>query len=166
MAMTFNFGPGAQSETTVALNVKPWNYSGAFKTAQKNATYTLLIDTKTDLGNTVSVKRQCEPVSNVYSTVAADNIPVANRYTVVAGTKVTSEAYANGSYEVTSQTTTSKIVSPARCRIQFWSGNDPNWTNDDFATLLTAAIAGLMDQEGNFIVTDELRRGLLSPTGV
>lgn len=162
MAITFNFGNGAQSATPVTRTIRPWNYTAAFRATSTTGNSARMVDTKTDLDKMTTIKTSRENIADVYATLAADSIPIANRSANSKGTTCRVELKTTASKEVEDFV----ILLPMECDIRIRFPNDAEITGQDIDTLINAAYACALDSLGDNLIISDLARGALTPAGV
>lgn len=161
MAITFNFGTGAQGDS-VSKTLKPWLYTAAFRATSYGVGNATMVNTKTDLDKKTSIKVTLSKIANVFETLAKGTIPVANQLTSQTGHTVFCELKTIATKSVGTEVAYIPIVS----RIEIRVPDDPDITDSDIETLVLATYAGLCNQAGTSDVMSDKLRGALTPAGV
>lgn len=163
MAITFHFGVGSQSSTTVNKVVSPWLYTAAFRATMNQPGRARMIDIKTDLDKPTSLVLTNEKINNVYTTLTSVAVPAVNQSMNTEGTTVRAEL----------RTIATKIGAndavlhlPLECDIRVRIPNDAELTAADIDTLVCACYGAICDATGTNMVLSDLARGALTPAGV
>lgn len=161
MAITFNFGTGAQG-TSVSKSLKPWIYADAFRIISDSGSLARMTDILAPLDKKTTAKVTLDKIANVYTTLAAGTVPVAAQSANTSGQTVFVELSTIATKEVGTDT----IQVPAVCRIELRLPNDSDITEANVEELVMATYGLLCTTEGNPKVVTELMRGALTPAGI
>lgn len=164
MALSTNYGSGAQASEAVSLSLYPWQYTDAFRTSSDNGSSSRITDIVGPLDKPTSIKTVVTRIANVYQTLAGGSIPIANQSLNVTGQTTFCELTTILSKAATE--TSPETMYPVQARVELRLPNTAELTETDVLNLTLAAFAGLCDDKGIPVVITERMRGALTPAGI
>lgn len=162
MAISFQYGTGAQATTPVTKNLYPWAYATAFRTVSDTGTAAKMADVVAPLDKKTTAKVTLTKIANVYSTLADGEIPVANQSSNTSGGTVFAELKTIATKTVGTSTIYVPMVGRIELRIPF----DSDISESDISSLVMSTFGLLCDASGNPVVITEKLRGALTPAGI
>lgn len=161
MAISFNFGTGAQGTATTKA-FSPWAYLTAFRIITDSGSLAKMTDIVAPLDKKTTLKVTLDKIANVYSTLAENSIPVAAQSANTTGQTVFVELKTIATKTVSG----TEIQLPMVARIELRLPNDSEISESDVEKLVMATYAGLCNTAGDPVVVTEKMRGALTPTGI
>lgn len=161
MAVTFNFGTGAQGDA-VNKPLKPWAYPSAIRIVSDSGSSARMTDILSPLDMRTTLKVTLDKIANVYTTLADGTVPVAQQSANTSGGTIFAELKTVATKVVGTDT----IQIPMVGRIELRLPNDSAITESDVNELVMATYGILCDASGNPTVVTEKLRGALTPAGI
>jgi hypothetical protein len=162
MALTWNYGTGAQATPAKTLSYFSWKYNDAYRVTENAPNRAKFTDILAPVDKPTEIKISIEPINNVYSTLANAKVPVSSQNANTTGTSIFVQLRTVANYTRTIGTTSQDIQLPLEGRIQLRLANDAEITNAEVDLMIGAMLACLRNEDGTSRV-GEIMRGSLVP---
>lgn len=157
MPLDINLGTAFDTTNQLVLTVNPW-LGSALHVVQNDGNLVKAADVASPLDRQAFVKVTNTRIANVYNTLGKGSVPIGNQSSNTTGQSVFVELSATASKTVADV----PVFLPVQARVELRLPNDGDLTDENIISLLTSAIACLVDPDGTIRVTD-MMRGVLLP---